>query len=358
MRRTLILLMIFLIILPLMPAHSEEDVVEVVVTLTGDCTLGSEDRTRRDLLSFDSFVNAHGYAYPFKKVKPLFARDDVTIINLEGVFYNHSANRLEKTYNFRAPTDFAKILPAGSIEAVFVGNNHIIDYGKQGFRSTIQALEEVGVPWFATTNTYSNTYIFEKDGFKVGFTGAYTATFGGRRPQMERDMQTLKDAGCDAIIAVMHGGMEYSPVRVKGQERLAAWYVRNGATAVVGHHPHVVQGMDKMDGASVIYSLGNFSFGGNAQLRATQALIAQITLRFSREKGYLGHQVNLIPVSPSGTLEYNNFQPVILYGDEARAVMDKVQHDTPFKLAPYIEGKGAIQPFVPVPEPELESEEP
>jgi len=62
--------------------------------------------------------------------------------------------------------------------------------------------------------------------------------------------------------------------------------------------------------------------------------------------------VNLIPACPSGTLEYNNFQPVILRGREARAVMELVQHDSPFELAPYIEGLGALQPFVPAPKPE------
>lgn len=357
MRKILALLLVSLMLLPFLPAAAREDVVEVVVTLAGDCTLGSEDRTRNDSTSFDSYINARGYGYPFLEVQSLFNRDDLTVINLEGVFYNHSSNKVDKTYNFRGPMDFARILTAGNIEAVFVGNNHIIDYGAAGFKSTVRALEEVGVPWFATTNSISDTYIFEKEGFRIGFTGAYTATFGGQRKRMEQDMQTLKDAGCDAIIAVMHGGMEYSPVRMRGQERLAAWYVRNGAAAVVGHHPHVVQGMDMIDGASVIYSLGNFSFGGNAQLRATQALLAQITLRFSREKGFLGHQVNLIPVAPSGTLEYNNFQPVILRGDEARAVMDKVQHDTPFKLAPYVEGLGAVQPFVPARAPEAEKTE-
>jgi len=353
MREFLALVLTGLLAFSWLPAGAiEEEVVEVVITLAGDCTLGSEEHTRRNLLSFDSFVAARGYGYPFARVQSLFAHDDVTVINLEGVFYDHSANRVEKTYNFRGPTDFAQILPAGSVEAVFVGNNHIIDYGIQGFRSTIAALEAVGVPWFATTNMLNNTWIFEKEGFKVGFTGAYSATFGGFRKQMEKDMQTLKDAGCDAIVAVMHAGREYSPVRVQSQERLAAWYVRNGATLVVGHHPHVVQGMEVTDGASIIYSLGNFSFGGNAKLRATQALLAQVTLRFSREAGYLGHQVNLIPACPSGTLEYNNFQPVILRGREARAVMELVQHDSPFELAPYIEGLGALQPFVPAPKPE------
>ncbi|MDD4079797.1 MAG: CapA family protein [Eubacteriales bacterium] len=354
MRRTLAMALVCLIALSCLPAKAGGDVVEVVVTLAGDSTLGSEEHIRRNLLSFDSFIAARGYDYPFKKVQSIFAGDDVTVINLEGVFYNHSANRAEKTYNFRGPTDFARILPAGSVEAVFVGNNHIIDYGIQGFRSTIAALEEVSVPWFAATNMLSNTWILEKGGFKVGFTGAYNATFGGFRDQMVKDLQTLKDAGCDAIVAVMHAGAEYSPVRVKSQERLAKWYVENGASVVVGHHPHVVQGMDIIGGVSVVYSLGNFSFGGNAQLRATQALLAQVTLRFSREEGYLGHQVNLIPVSPSGTADYNNYQPVILRGDAARAVIELAQRDTPFELAPYVEGVGALQPFVPAPEPETE----
>ena len=349
MRRTLALALVCLVFFFHLPVNAGGDVVDVVVTLAGDNTLGSEEHTRGNLLSFDSFVRARGYDYPFKKVQSLFAHDDVTVINLEGVFYNHSANRADKTYNFRASTDFARILPEGSVEAVFVGNNHIIDYGIQGFRSTITALEEVGVPWFAATNMLSNTWIFEKEGFKVGFTGAYSATFGGFRDRMQKDLQTLKDAGCDAIVAVMHAGMEYNPARVKSQERLAQWYVKNGASVVVGHHPHVVQGMDIIDGASVVYSLGNFSFGGNAQLRATQALIAQVTLTFSREEGYLGHRVNLIPVSPSGMPDYNNYQPGILSGEAARAGSELAQHDTPFTLAPYVEGVGALQPFVPAP---------
>lgn len=355
MREFFALILTALLAFSWLPAGAmEEEVVEIVITLAGDCTLGSEEHTRRNLLSFDSFIAARGYDYPFAKVQSLFAHDDVTVINLEGVFYDHSANRAEKTYNFRGPTDFAQILPAGSVEAVFVGNNHIIDYGIQGFRSTIAALEAVGVPWFATTNMLNNTWIFEKEGFKVGFTGAYSATFGGFRKQMEKDMQTLKDAGCDAIVAVMHAGREYSPVRVQSQERLAAWYVRNGATLVVGHHPHVVQGMEVTDGASIIYSLGNFSFGGNhkmtvsrrGNMRADKALIARVELKFDADKKYLGHQVNLIPVSPSGEYDTNNYQPVLLTGEDAEKTMQMVQRDTPFELKPYVEGVGALQDFV------------
>ncbi len=82
-------------------------------------------------------------------------------------------------------------------------------------------------------------------------------------------------------------------------------------------------------------------------MRADKAIIARVEMRFDAQKNYLGHQVNLIPISPSGSSEYNNYQPVFLTGEEALAAMELVQYDTGFTLAPYQEGIGALQPFVP-----------
>ena len=98
---------------------------------------------------------------------------------------------------------------------------------------------------------------------------------------------------------------------------------------------------------SVVYSLGNFSFGGNRELRAQYALLARVELRFDERLVYQGHRINLIPVSPSGTTEMNNYQPVILSGQAALKAMALAQRDTAFQLAPYLEGIGALQPFVP-----------
>ena len=134
---------------------------EIVVTFVGDCTLGSEEHERAKPTSFDSYVLNYGFDYPFSGVYSVIANDDLTVANLEGVFYNYEANKVSKTYNFRAPTEFAQILPLGSVEAVSLANNHTEDYGAQGIRSTVDALAEVGIPWFATTEYADDVYVYE-----------------------------------------------------------------------------------------------------------------------------------------------------------------------------------------------------
>jgi poly-gamma-glutamate capsule biosynthesis protein CapA/YwtB (metallophosphatase superfamily) len=328
-------------------AAQTEGEKSIVLTFTGDCTLGSEDRLRSKADSFDAFVGNLGYGWPFARVKDFFAEDDVTVINLENVFHNSTDGKIKKTYNFRGPTAFARILTEGSIELAYLGNNHIMDYGTLGMRSTIQSLEEQGIGWCFNSWQKSGYFIFEKEGIKIGFAGAYLSYWGANSDKMATTFRQMRNEGCNAIVGIIHGGVEYSPKRVKRQENMAAWMVRNGASLVIGHHPHVVQGVEKIGNASVIYSLGNFSFGGNKDLRADKALIARVVLTFTSEGEYLGHQVNLIPVSPSGALTYNNYQPVFLSGERALKTMELVQNDTDFPLAPFLEGIGALQPFVP-----------
>ncbi|HSK69240.1 MAG TPA: CapA family protein, partial [Candidatus Limnocylindria bacterium] len=173
-------------------------------------------------------------------------------------------------------------------------------------------------------------------------------TYWARNEESVRaTFEALREEGCDAIVAVMHGGTEYAPRRWKDQERMAAWAIRQGADLVIGHHPHVVQGMDVLDGVSVVYSLGNFAFGGNKDVRAAHALIARAELHFGADGEYLGHRLNLIPVAPSGEKDFNNYQPVFLGGAEADKAIALAQRDTPFPLSPFAEGEGAWQPFVP-----------
>lgn len=326
----------------------------IVLTFTGDCTLGNVDRLNDRPYSFVGIVNEKGFDYPFAKVKELFESDDLTIINLENVFCDTCNGKASKTYNFRSPTSFAQILPKGSIELAFIGNNHILDYGTKGLHSTLQALKDQGVPWFGSVYDNPFHYIFEKDGIKIGFFGTLPTYFMLHREEVANTMAALKEAGCEVIIGVMHAGTEYSATRDRMQVRMANWMVKNGADLVIGHHPHIPQGMDILGHASVLYSLGNFSFGGNHRLtvarrgnmRADKALIARVELKFDADKKYLGHQVNLIPVSPSGEYDANNYQPVLLTGEEAEQTMQMVQHDTPFELKPYVEGVGAVQDFV------------
>lgn len=326
----------------------------ITLTFTGDCTLGNQERLMHQPYAFVNVIREQGFQYPFAKVQELFQTDDLTIINLENVFYDEDKGRTDKNYNFRSPTEFARILPEGSVEVAFIGNNHIMDYGEKGLRSTLAALTEQNIPWFGSIPVAPSTYVYEKDGIKVGFIGTYPSYFYSHRSGMADSMTALKEAGCEVIIAVIHGGTEYSWTRDRHQMRLANWFVDHGADLIIGHHPHIPQGMDLIGHASVVYSLGNFSFGGNhkmtvsrrANMRADKALIARVELRFDASKTYLGHQINLIPVSPSGEYDANNYQPVLLTGEAAEATLAMVQKDTAFALAPYVEGVGALQPFV------------
>lgn len=341
----------------LLPVFVSAQVVEgssIILTFTGDCTLGNVENLMRQPYSFVNVIREKGFDYPFAKVQELFTTDDLTIINLENVFYDEAKGKANKNYNFRSPTEFAQILPKGSVELAFIGNNHIMDYGEKGLRSTLDALTAQNVPWFGSIPVAPSTYIYEKEGIKVGFVGTYPAYFFTHTEDMRASMQALKEAGCEVIIAILHAGTEYSWTRDRTQGRIAKWFVNYGADLVIGHHPHIPQGMDIIGHASVLYSLGNFSFGGNhkmtvsrrANKRADRALIARVELNFDDNKQYMGHQINLIPVSPSGEYDHNNYQPVLLSGDAAEEALAMVQKDTAFQLAPFVEGLGALQPFV------------
>lgn len=319
----------------------------VLLTFTGDCTIGGEDRLQFKDYSFHGYVKRYGYGYPFANVQDYFEQDDLTVINLENVLYDSEDGRASKTFNFRGPTDFVRVLQEGSVELAYLGNNHTLDYGPPGMRSTVGALESHGIGWFGSSQAVTGTHIFEKDGVKVGFAGAYAPYWHTGQEELAQVFLGLQEAGCSAIVGVIHAGAEYSPYRDKRQQSMAAWMVEHGASVVIGHHPHVIQGVDVIGDASVVYSLGNFAFGGNKDLKATLALLARVELRFDGKGEYLGHQLNLVPVGPSGTLEYNNYQPVFLSGRDALKAMALAQRDTAFPLDPFREGVGALQPFIP-----------
>ena len=152
----------------------------------------------------------------------------------------------------------------------------------------------------------------------------------------------------DAVIpGIIAADIQDQHLRI--QEQFAHAVLDYGADIVVGHHPHVLQGVEVRDGKTICYSIGNFVFGGNAKVRAPYTAMFQFTLTFTDEGEYLGHQLNIIPALPSGDKENNNYQPVLATGEDAEAAMALIQRDTDFPLNPYVEGVGAVQDFVPAP---------
>ena len=348
------------------PASAEK---RIVISFTGDCTLGCDPTMRGRATSFEAYIEKYGYGYPFEKVKQYFEQDDLTVINLEGALYNYDANmKPDSNYHFRGSTDLVNILAVSGIEACSIANNHTIDYGATGLQSTIQTLEDAGIHWFGTLDEGAEaTYIFEKDGIKIGFVAVYISDWWtpGTPTKVKEQMLRLKAEGCSLIIACMHGGVEYDTRHDMNQEKLADQLIRYGAQIVVGNHPHTIQGMRVQDGVCTLWSLGNFVFGGNSSIVITRpkspnngkininTFIAQFTLCFDANNAYLGYQLNIIPCYVTGTgTTVNNYQPIPVSGEDAEKVLKAIQDDLyprKLKLNPCVEGVGAVQDFVAAP---------
>lgn len=369
MRRIVSFFLLAALLCAALPALGETEIpdgtaTQIVVTFTGDCTLGCDPTMRGRDAGFEAYIQKYGYGYPFEKVKQYFEQDDLTVINLEGTFYNYDADlKPNSTYHFRGPTDFVNILTESSVEACSLGNNHMMDYGISGLQSTIKTLEDAGVHWFGTINEgVAESYAFEKDGVKIGFVSIYISDWWvpGMPLVIKDQIQALKDGGCSLVIACMHGGVEYDTRHDTNQERMADQLIRYGAEIVVGNHPHSIQGVRDVDGVCTLWSLGNFSFGGNSSVVVSRkkspnygkinlgTFLAQFTFSFDQNGRYLGHLLNIIPCHVSGTSEYNNYQPVPVTGAEADKVIKAIRDDTYLrKLNPFVEGVGAMQDFKP-----------
>ena len=335
----------------------------ITITCTGDTTLGSSKRvqTKYTEHSYQAYIEQYGYEYPFSGIRHLTETDDITLVNLEGVLYEPKELSTSHLV-FNGPQDYAKILSAASVEIVNLANNHTDDYGKQGYQSTVEALDAEGIAYCGDTNFGRELYWFDfENDVRIGFIGLLPSYRGENPEKVEQDFKKLKDAGCDVIIASIHAGVEGQATHSQMTDTYRKLAMKLGAHIVVGTHPHVPQGLWVEKGVTTLHSLGNFSFGGNTgvneALYSPESIIAQIDLHF-QDGVYIGHQVTLWPIMTTGAVEgtgmdgegyANDYRPILVEGEQAQAIMKKVQKDTTFTLNPYVDGQGAVQEFVPWP---------
>ena len=222
-------------------------------------------------------------------------------------------------FNFKGLPEYAVILASASIEAAGVANNHAFDYGQEGFDETLKMLESLGIDYAG----YGNYILKETNGVKIGVL-AYSPVSRGMasRDTIKTEIQNLKDQGADIIIVSVHAGAEgtYYPTPI--QKEFAYFIINSGADIYVGHHPHTLQGIEVYKEKYIIYSLGNFIFGGNSNPRDKDALIAQAKIEIDGEKKNI--ELKLIPVSISSTKDRNDYRPMILEGSEKQRVIDKI----------------------------------
>ncbi len=305
------------------PAPVPPENTQIKLTLMGDCVIGSEEKARKLPASFDSYVADKGYAWPFSAVQDILSRDDLSVINFEGVLKDDTRDREPgKQHWFRGPTDFAQVLAEGSVELAGLANNHVGDYGAAGRKSTRQALEGAGIPHFG----YGRLNIFEKDGIRIGFGGIRETTYKQDRNIPAREIAELIRQGAHFIVYTCHFGEEYQPVNGLQQE-MARAVIDAGADIVAGAHSHTVQGIERYKQGLIIYSLGNFVFGGNLELTAFDGLMAGLTLDFKHQQ-LIGAKLTLIPVLTSGIQPANDFRPVIARGEDKERILAAIREQS------------------------------
>ncbi len=317
---------------------------QIVLTFLGDCTLGGEDKYLDKSYSFAQTMDREGYDYCFQNVKDLLAEDDLTVANLEGVLRDDLSGAVKKTnsvYNFRGDTAYTEILKLGSVEAVGLENNHTMDFGAEGLQDTKQALSDAGIGYFDK----SDVYIYDKDGIRIAFIGLDGVTWSDYQADggavVEKIRELKDDDNISMVIATLHTGDEYGSFHSQAQTKKAYRLIDAGADLVIGAHPHVVQGMEVYNGRLILYSIGNFVFGGNSKVRAMETIIPRITLKFSDDKELLGMQLRIYPAhisgDNSGVYNDNNYQPVLVEGRQAKDIFYMVSRDSTKKPAPALD---------------------
>ena len=304
---------------------------EITLSFAGDCTFGTVNGDGGPPRFPAVYRRAQEKDYPFALVQPWFRTDDLSVVNFECTLTD-AAKTADKQWHFKGPARYAAIFPAGGVEAVGLSNNHSHDYLQAGFDDTAANFKRAHVPVF-----YQNTpYVTTIKGTPVVLigdctvVGENTTQIGMAPERVLRQIKAYKKPGT-LVIVVMHWGSELDTVPKPWQQALGRQFVDAGADAVVGHHPHVVQGIEKYKGRYIAYSLGNFAFGGNSRAARPDTFLWR--LRFHTTGGTVTPDgALLVPcwitstrkTNAGGVLE-NNYQPRPLFGAEAARTVALVE---------------------------------
>jgi len=305
----------------------------ITLVAGGDTTLGYNLEAHFDQQLAAGVPKDKLWPLYFAGVRPTLAAADIAIVNLECPFTKRGV-KLQKNFNFRARPELVRILEKGSVDVVTLANNHLSDWGRDGVKDTIHTLDHAGIAHFGAGMSLEHARrpaILERDGVKVGFLGYYfqaepdmlepEAVYAAEdragvagcykdlacmRAQVTEDVTALAPR-VDHVIPFFHWGHEGSYELRDYQIELAHLCVDLGARAVLGAHPHRVQGVEVYRDAPIFYSLGNFVYGGIKEPSDTLAILARLRLSSA------GVGAEVIPVEFTHWPD-RAFQPVMLEG--------------------------------------------
>lgn len=297
------------------------DVVTITISAAGDVTLGTHQEQDYWYSFRQAYDEAENESYFFANVFDIFNEDDMTLVNLEGPLTLAEEAREGQVYSIKGDPEYVNILTAGSVEAVSMGNNHMMDYQQRGMDDTVRAVEEAGII-YACEKTVG---IYETKGIKIGMISVNEVSQGYLvEDTIQKGIAELQEQGADLILVSCHWGVEREYYPEDYQKILGEKCIDWGADLVIGHHPHVLQGIDEYKGKFIIYSLGNFCFGANRNPTDKDSMIFQQTFTFIDGVKQEDQEIRVIPCSVSSVSERNNFQPTPAEGDEKTRIINRL----------------------------------
>ncbi|MEG3955340.1 CapA family protein [Microcoleus sp. herbarium2] len=288
-----------------------------------------------------------------------YRQADVAMVNLENPLTRSKLGSGKKQLNFKADPESVKVLTAGGVDIVNLANSHAMDYAEPGLVETMNTLDNSGIQHQGAGRDIKEARrpdIIEVKGQRIAYLGYYDAdlhaadqgkagTNPRRNNRVAEDIRALKGQ-VDWIIVNYHWGVELADYPGDWQIDLARFTIDQGADLVVGHHPQVLQGAEIYKGRPIVYSLGNFIFGGNAR-RDYDTAVLKVSLKDRNMK------VEFLPV------EVKKFQPKVVNGAAADRILKHVEQissifDRPMRSSVVLEapmnlGTAPITPSSPLP---------
>jgi len=278
----------------------------------------------------ETLIDRHGVHYPWDNVRSILTSADYAMANLECAISTRGQPQPRKEWTFRGKPETLEGLRSGGIDVVSLANNHTLDYGTDAFLDTLEHLDRYGVARVGGGRNLAEAlrpHIWEKDGLKVGFLAATAIYPGGweatgTRPgllvthyesQVMKAIRDLRET-VDVVVVGVHWGVERDPMPDAYQRRYGRALVDNGAHLVIGHHPHVLQGIEVYRGALIAYSLGNFVFTRNQYVDTWDSAILLVTV----DRGGVV-DARVVPIDAQLA------QPRPVEGKEAARILQKIR---------------------------------
>ncbi|MBE5798379.1 MAG: CapA family protein [Clostridiales bacterium] len=304
--------------------YQDDGSVIVTISATGDVTIGGDRRkSGKNIFDKQLELEPSGLDFPFENTRAIFEADDMTLVNFEGTLTT-TKSKTQNSFSFAAPPEYVQVLTSGSVEAVSLENNHIMDHGEQGYEDTCQALHGAGILY---SGHLGSSIFTTETGVDIGMLSyqTFNGNYANIYESIEGDIQALRDAGCELVIVSYHWGEEKDYVPNERQVPLGRATIDAGADLVIGHHSHRINPIEEYKGRYICYSLGNFSFAGNTRPDDMDTYIFQQRWRVYPQTGIVENEgFRIVPCSISSQEKVNDFKPTPATDEHSAAIVDRL----------------------------------